>query len=150
MAISHDIGFFFPFKVNRPLTKEEKQSRFVQGKRRKVFGEAAVLDLDTVIRISSSFLEVTDKFYPVKEVIAGPMMCMLLFIIGLSSWFYWEAMYSPDYKGGVLGCFMILIALSFFCFLCGKPLLKDWFQKTHYPVRFNRKKTTGAYLPSEW
>ncbi|SUX58180.1 Uncharacterised protein [Citrobacter braakii] len=84
MAISHDIGLFFPFKVNRPLTKEEKQSRFVQGKRRKVFGEAAVLDLDTVIRMNSSYLEVVDKFYPTKGYVASFMMAFcVLFIITL-------------------------------------------------------------------
>ncbi|EGT5655818.1 hypothetical protein JD793_001937 [Citrobacter braakii] len=139
MAISHTLGLYIPFKLNRPLTKEEKQSCFVQGKRRKGLGEAAVLDLDTVIRMNSSYLEVVDKFYPVKGVIAGPMMCMLLFITGISSWFYWVAMFSMDYKGGVVGCFMVLIALLFFIFLFGRPLLKDWLSKTHYPVRFNRK-----------
>ena len=30
--------------------------------------------------------------------------------------------------------------IVFFGFLCGRPLLKDCFSKTHYPVRFNRKK----------
>jgi len=139
MAISHTLGLYIPFKFNRLLTKEEKQSRFVQGKRRKGSGEAAVLDLDTVIRMNSSYLEVMDKFYPVKGVIAGPMMCMLSFVIGISGWFYWDAIFSLNYKGGAYGCFIVLIALLFFGFLCGKPLLKDWFSKTHYPVRFNRK-----------
>lgn len=140
MGISHTLGLYIPFKLNRLLTREEKQSCFIQGKYRKGSGEAAVLDLGTVIRMNSSYLEVVDKFYPVKGVIAGPMMCMLLFVIGISSWFYWEAIFSLDYKGGVLGCFMVLVSLFFFGFLCGKPLLKDWFRKTHYPVRFNRKK----------
>ena len=116
MAISHTFGLYIPFKLNRPLTKEEKQSRFVQGKQRKGAGEAAVLDLDTVIRMHSSYLEVVDKFYPTKGIIAGPMMCMLLFVIGISSLFYWDAIFSLDYKGGVLGCFMVLISLFFLVF----------------------------------
>ena len=116
MAISHTLGLYIPFKFNRPLSKEEKQSRFVQGIRRKGSGEAAVLDLDTVIRMNSSYLEVVDKFYPTKGVIAGPMMCMLLFVIGISSWFYWGAIFSLDYKGGVFGCFIVLIALFFLVF----------------------------------
>ena len=48
MAISHTLGLYIPFKFNRPLTKEEKQSRFFQDKLKKGSGEAAVLDLDTV------------------------------------------------------------------------------------------------------
>ncbi|AIR66365.1 DUF6708 domain-containing protein [Cedecea neteri] len=140
MAISHTLGLYIPFKFNRALTKEEKQSRFVQGKRRRNSGEATVLDLDTVIRMNSSYLEVVDKFYPVKGVIAGPMMCMITFVIGVMVWFSYGALISPYFKGGGWAFMLPLSAVFFFGFLCGRPLLKDWFNKTHYPVRFNRKK----------
>ncbi|MRT55313.1 hypothetical protein GJV11_04195 [Enterobacteriaceae bacterium RIT693] len=139
MAISHTLGLYIPFKFNRPLTKEEKQSRFVQGKRRKGSGEAAVLDLDTVIRMNSSYLEVMDKFYPVKGVIAGPMMCMALFILGIFGWLLWDVLYSHEYKGGWLGVAILFVFLIFSWFIFFRPILKDWFSKTHYPVRFNRK-----------
>jgi hypothetical protein len=139
MAISHTLGLYIPFKLNRSLTKEEKQSCFAQGKRRKGSGEAVVLDLDTVIRMNSSYLEVMDKFYPVKGVIAGPMMCMIAFVIGTMVWFSYGALISPNFKGGVWAFLLPLAVVCFFCFLCGRPLLKDWFSKTHYPVRFNRK-----------
>jgi len=88
MAISHDIGLFIPFKFNRSLTKEEKQSRFIQGKRRKVSGEATVLDLDTVIRMNSSYLEVVDKFYPTKGYVASFMMafCILYIVYCFLFW----------------------------------------------------------------
>lgn len=140
MAISHTLGLYIPFKFNRPLTKEEKQSRFVQGKRRKGVGEAAVLDLDTVIWMNSSYLEVVDKFYPTKGVIAGPMMCMVLFILGLFGWILWDALYSYDYKGGYFGVVIFSVFLIPSWFIFCRPVLKDWFSKTHYPVRFNRKK----------
>ncbi|WP_455427047.1 DUF6708 domain-containing protein [Dryocola sp. LX212] len=140
MAISHTLGLYIPFKLNRHLTKEEKQSCFVQGKRRKGSGEAAVLDLDTVIRMNSSYMEVVDKFYLVKGVIAGPMMCMIAFVIGTMVWFSYGALISEDFKGGGLAFLLPFSVVCFFCFLCGRPLLKDWFSKTHYPVRFNRKK----------
>ncbi|QXA93799.1 Uncharacterised protein [Citrobacter braakii] len=137
MAISHDIGLFFPFKVNRPLTKEEKQSRFVQGKRRKVFGEAAVLDLDTVIRMNSSYLEVVDKFYPTKGYVASFMMAFcVLFIIAIT------AIAIITFASGDGIPFFCFFTLAFGCaiYFFGRFLLKDWFRKTHYPVRFNRKK----------
>lgn len=140
MAISHTLGLYIPFEFNRPLTKEEKQSRFVQGKRRKCSGEAAVLDLDTVIRMNSSYLEVMDKFYPVKGVVAGPMMCMSLFIIGIFGLLLWDMLYSHEYKGGGAGIAILFVFLIFSWFIFFRPILKDWFRKTHYPVRFNRKK----------
>ncbi|WP_455427054.1 DUF6708 domain-containing protein [Dryocola sp. LX212] len=137
MAISHDIGLFFPFKVNRPLTKEEKQSRFVQGKRRKISGEATVLDLDTVIRINSSYLEVVDKFYPTKGYVASFMMAFcILFIITIVAF----AKIAIFENGSVpFFCFAALLSGGSICFF-GRFLLKDWFRKTHYPMRFNRKK----------
>ncbi|MRT55314.1 hypothetical protein GJV11_04200 [Enterobacteriaceae bacterium RIT693] len=137
MAISHDIGLFFPFKINRPLTREEKQSRFVQGKRRKVSGEAAVLDLDTVIRINSSCLEVVDKFYPTKGYVASFMMafCLLFFIAIVA--FAKITIFEND--GFPFFCFVALVSGGGIYYF-GRFLLKDWFRKTHYPVRFNRKK----------
>ncbi|WP_455427049.1 DUF6708 domain-containing protein [Dryocola sp. LX212] len=137
MAISHDIGLFFPFKVNRPLTKEEKQSRFVQGKRRKISGEATVLDLDTVIRINSSYLEVVDKFYPTKGYVASFMMAFcILFLIAIIV----TAKIAIFNDGNVPMFFFIVILFGSAIFWLGRFLLKDWFRKTHYPVRFNRKK----------
>ncbi|WP_432371751.1 DUF6708 domain-containing protein [Pantoea allii] len=137
MAISHDIGLYFPFKLNRPLTRDEKQSRFVQGKRRKVSGEATVLDLDTVIRMNSSYLEVIDKFYPTKGYVASFMMafCILFitFILAIAK--------TTIFNDGDLPSFFFVL---FFCggvvFCCMRFLLRDWFRKTHYPVRFNRNK----------
>ncbi|HEY3982644.1 DUF6708 domain-containing protein [Cedecea sp.] len=137
MAISHDIGLFIPFKINRPLTKEEKQSRFVRGKRRKISGEATVLDLETVIRMNSSYLEIVDKFYPTKGYIASFMMAFcILFII-----FFLAIAKTTIFNGGDLpSLFFVFFLCGGVVFYCMRFLLKDWFRKTHYPVRFNRKK----------
>ncbi|WP_455427052.1 DUF6708 domain-containing protein [Dryocola sp. LX212] len=137
MAISHDIGLFFPFKVNRPLTKEEKQSRFVQGKRRRISGEAAVLDLDTVIRMNSSYMEIVDKFYPTKGYVASFMMAFcILFLIAIVA----TAKITIVTGDGIsFFCFTALVSGGGICWF-GRFLLKDLFRKTHYPVRFNRKK----------
>ncbi|MDJ0038513.1 hypothetical protein QM637_22140, partial [Pantoea allii] len=137
MAISHDIGLFFPFKLNRPLTREEKQSRFVQGKRRKVSGEAIVLDLDTIIRMNSSYLEVVDKFYPTKGYVASFMMAFcLLFTVFLLA----IAKVAIFNSGDIPTFIFIFLICGVGIFYFFRFLLKDWFQKTHYPVRFNRKK----------
>jgi len=145
MAIAHDIGLFFPFKINRSLTKEERKSRFIQGKRRKVSGEAAVLDLDTVIRINSSFLEVIDKFYPTKGFVASFMMafCMLfivtLIVVVKVTFFHDENMALTNSENISFFLFSVLM-LGLIIWWFGRFLLKDWFRITHYPVRFNRKK----------
>jgi len=137
MAISHDIGLFFPFKLNRPLTKEEKQSRFVQGKRRKCYCDASVLDFDTVINMNSTYLEVIDKFYPTKGYIASFMMafCLLFtaFLLAIAK----VAIFNNGNVPAFLFIFLIC-GVGIFFFL--RFLLKDWFRKTHYPVRFNRNK----------
>jgi len=137
MAISHDIGLFFSFKVNRPLTKEEKKTRFVQGKRKKCSGEALVLDFDTVIRMNSSYLELIDKFYSTKGYIASFMMafCVLfmIFVLAVTK----VAIFN---NGNILGFFFTLLTGGGVIICATRFLLKDWFRKTHYPVRFNRKK----------
>ena len=137
MAISHDIGLYFPFKLNRPLTRDEKQSRFFQGKRRKVSGEATVLDLDTVIRMNSSYLEVIDKFYPTKGYVASFMMAFcLLFTVFLLA----IAKVAIFNSGDIPTFIFIFLICGVGIFYFFRFLLKDWFRKTHYPVRFNRKK----------
>ncbi|MCH9296074.1 DUF6708 domain-containing protein [Pantoea allii] len=137
MAISHDIGLYFPFKLNRPLTRDEKQSRFVQGKRRKVSGEATVLDLDTVIRMNSSYLEVIDKFYPTKGYVASFMMAFcIMFVVTIIAFAKITIINNDDVS---FFLFVLLLSGSSIYFF-GRFLLKDWFRKTHYPVRFNRKK----------
>jgi hypothetical protein len=137
MAISHDIGLFFPFKVNRPLTKEEKQSRFVQGKRGKCFGEASVLDFDTVVRFNNTYLELIDKFYPTKGKITAFMMvpCILMavFIIAMSN----VVLFS---NGNLPSFGFVLLICSVCMFFLSRIFSKEWFSKTYYPVRFNRKK----------
>ncbi|MDJ0038562.1 hypothetical protein QM637_22420, partial [Pantoea allii] len=137
MAISHDIGLYFPFKLNRPLTREEKKNRFVQGKRRKVSGEATVLDLDTVIRMNSSYLEVIDKFYPTKGYVASFMMAFfIMFVVTIIAFAKITIINNDDVS---FFLFVLLLSGSSIYFF-GRFLLKDWFRKTHYPVRFNRKK----------
>ncbi|STV59048.1 Uncharacterised protein [Klebsiella michiganensis] len=56
-------GLYQPYKVNRPLTKEEKNNQFRQGRYRKVkyFNCAR-----SVIRMNSTYLETMDKFYAKK------------------------------------------------------------------------------------
>ncbi|WP_331710059.1 DUF6708 domain-containing protein, partial [Mangrovibacter phragmitis] len=136
MGISHDIGLFFPFKVNRSLTAEEKKRRFVQGRRRRCPGEAAVLDFETVIRINSSYLEVVDKYYALRGMATSFIMgfCILLigFIIAMGK--------NTILNEGSVSFFVFLLTVCSGClFFLIRILLKEWFRYTHYPVRFNRK-----------
>jgi hypothetical protein len=43
MAVSHTLGLYIPFKINRPITEDEKKSRFFQGKRTKKIANALCL-----------------------------------------------------------------------------------------------------------
>lgn len=140
MAISHTAGLYVPFKINRLLTDEERKDRFYQGHVKPHNEELVVQNFNTVIRMNSTYLEVVDKFYATKGTICSMMMCMLLLILSLSAWFIYGALLLDDYKGGVIGLVFIIFINFFSYFFFWRILKKDWFRKTHYPVRFNRQK----------
>ena len=141
MAISHTAGLYVPFKLNRPLTDEERKDRFYQGHVKPHNEELAVQSFNTVIRMNSTYLEVVDKFYATKGTICSMMMCMLLLLMGLIFLTLWGMMFSPEHKNdffsGLFVCLLMALPAYFFFW---RILKKDWFRKTHYPVRFNRQK----------
>lgn len=97
MAISHTAGLYVPFKLNRPLTDEERKDRFYQGHVKPHNEELAVQSFNTVIRMNSTYLEVVDKFYATKGTICSMMMCMLLLLMGLIFLTLWGMMFSPEH-----------------------------------------------------
>lgn len=139
MATPHTVGLFIPFDLNRKITLGEKQNQFIQGRRVNSYGELLVCDFDTVIRMNTSFLEVVDKFTPTKGGVVGPMLCISLFIFTLVLMFYFNAYFSLEYKAGMVGLIISGMTLVPCWFIFFRPVLKELFQKTHYPVRFNRR-----------
>ncbi|EOC0417694.1 hypothetical protein ACI0Z1_002235 [Cronobacter malonaticus] len=129
-------GLYTPYKLNRPLTENERNGQFCQGKRRRV---NAIMDESSVIRMNSTCLDTVCKYY-CGTGISSSMIGVL--ILGVLFAFIYEGIYvslsGDDYVswGGV--AFSALV-MALFIMLLSKLLLKEWFRKTHYPIRFNRK-----------
>lgn len=128
------IGRFIRYKLNRPLTDEERSSRLKFDHRASV----EVSDWLSVIKINSTYLELVDRWYSVKGwwtwmgvMIAIPcalaVASFLVFIVDrgdVGDWLF-AALGVPIF--GIFGW----AALSM--------VLTEAFRQTHYPIRLNRK-----------
>ena len=147
-------GLYQPYKVNRVLSRSEKNYRLRQGTSRKVkyfnCGES-------VIRMNSTYLEKVDKFY--KEGGTNTYWAGMIFFgfIGVLSYVIYRGFTGLIAVHGI-GKFLcaFIIFVPFICF-GGYFLFKEWFKWTHYPIRFNRKnqmvyvfRTDGTVLTVPW
>lgn len=122
------------YKVNRPLTDREWDNRLELGKQ----ASAKPMDGLFVIKLNSAYLELVDRWYPVRGFAAWQgAMILLLGLVPLIA-FLWLAIDDNDPSGWV---FFILTGsvLSFFIWAGYKGMRFDIFRMTHYPIRLNRK-----------
>ncbi|MBD2781762.1 DUF6708 domain-containing protein [Xenorhabdus szentirmaii] len=136
-------GLFTPYPVNRLLTKQEKIDRLYQGKPHPE--GSLVHDDDTVIKMNSTYLETIDRYYTVKGFASllcfgmaiGFLVCLIWFI---SICFNQHVLQDePLDSDEVYLILFYVIGLFLMICICLKIVLKEWFRKTHYPIRFNRK-----------
>ncbi|CAK9886292.1 MAG: hypothetical protein XXXJIFNMEKO3_02720 [Candidatus Erwinia impunctatus] len=151
-------GLFIKYKLNRPLNSQERACQLHLDKAVDLLGGGVENDI-TVININSNYLELVDKFYPFKGMVgflAGGgfftflygylvMLYERLFYIGFWNWnglFYFIV-------GSIIP--VLLIILTF------KLLKCEWFARTHYPMRFDRKnrlvhviRLDGTAFSAEW
>ncbi|HEY9100119.1 MAG TPA: DUF6708 domain-containing protein [Thiobacillus sp.] len=153
------IGLFSKFKVNRPLTEEERTLQLKQDKRLDV----EPLNQLSTIRMNSTYLEVVDKFYGWKgfaSVIAVIFIAILLwFTIHDSIAVAQRAIrVNPDDRTMFLvGEFIWLTILMIFLLVFMWAYRKESFAYTHYPIRLNRKngkiyvfRLNGTVLSMPW
>ncbi len=141
-------GMVTDFKVNRPLSEQEKTSHLAVKKKHSNEAHYAL----SLLKVNSTFAESVDKFYGVRGFVAmggGSVAIMFLgALIAFSTlvdentpyWFYFVHVAS-------LG--MIGVATYLFT--------RDAFTYTHYPIRFNRKNRSvyvwrrdGTVLKAAW
>lgn len=133
-------GLFTPYKLNRSLMKEEKNGQFRQGHRRRV---KYIMDEHSVIRMNSVYLETVCKYYQGKG-IASSLLSILTFgmllmvVYGVAYAIYATLSEGRPFHWG--GSIIIIIFTIFAEFFLMRLLYKEWFRKTHYPIRFNRRK----------
>lgn len=121
----------FDFRVNRYLDDEDLYNRLVQGYRRDEIKQRDLMSDLSIIKLNSTFLEVTDVHYKDR----GFITFVNLFFSSLMMYFFINAIFfllAVDW-------FIISMSISILC--CMFYFLKiECFIYTHYPIRFNRKK----------
>ncbi|MCE8021765.1 hypothetical protein HOP51_16835 [Halomonas sp. MCCC 1A11036] len=137
------LGRFTAYKVNRPLTEEERKEKLNP----KQLASDAPLDWLSVIKLNSTYLELVDRWYAGK---------------GFSTWM--GGMFVIPFTGAVAAFFLlmiekntvemwaggafIIVMLSLCALGGGYGVSLDAFRQTHYPIRLNRKtRTVYAYRP---
>lgn len=130
------VGLVQKFKVNRPLTDEERAMRLRQKERLQVDPS----DQLAVIKVNSTFVETVDRYYANKGwltlwAMAGLSLTVVLFSISVSPVFIY-----PDELMRWIAVVLVGTAISFGLFAIGGWLFfKEALSYTHFPLRLNRK-----------
>ena len=129
-------GLLQKFPINRPLTEGERRLQLKQ----KVRIDTEPLYQLSVIRMNSTYLEMTDKYYGWK----GSLVTIALPIFVALAGFFAALLYSSIFGGGdvrpapiwfdvaIAAIPLPLLALLIWLFF------KDAYTYTHYPMRMNR------------
>ncbi|WP_149193669.1 DUF6708 domain-containing protein [Luteimonas suaedae] len=136
-------GRFTAYKVDRPLTEQERADRL--DRKRKL--NTQVRDELSVIKINSTYMELVDRWY-------APKGWSVIFAMMVASPFLYAA---PTFTLIAIGhnnleSWAFLAFVLSFCFLffwiAWYGFRLEAFRQTHYPIRLNRKKRkVHAYRP---
>ncbi|WP_317982547.1 DUF6708 domain-containing protein [Tenebrionicola larvae] len=109
--------------------------------------------------MNSVWLETVCKYYAGKGIpssLVGLLCAFVIYFAIASVFLTFSDVFNGDYsnwKGRVFLILLLLISI----YLLSKFILKEWFRKTHYPIRFNRKKqmiyvyqVNGQVLSAPW
>ena len=137
------LGRFIRYKLNRPLTDEERARQLALD----VQASADPQDWLSVIKINSTYLELVDRWYPIKGwwTWMGAMLVIpcLLFIAAMT----WITLEQNEVGGWILLGFVLPIS-GIFALAAISMILTESFRQTHYPIRLNRRtRQVYAFLP---
>ncbi|WP_162619920.1 DUF6708 domain-containing protein [Salinicola acroporae] len=145
------------FPVNRALAETERASRYDQAQR----GRAKPMDFFSVVRFNSNYMDLVDRWYPIKGFNAWLGACVLTASIGLIFAMYGALFFSGrtapmeavDWVG-VVGLTPLFLCLAW----AGWWLIRtECGRYTHYPIRLDRKsrkvhffRQNGTVLTVPW
>lgn len=154
-----NLGLLLKFKVNRPLTEEERTYRVMQDKRLNI----EPLNQLSTIRMNSTYLEMVDKYYGWKGYLTlFSLIVILIFTVAFLTLVSISVKRFDTLTVDAKTEEVIFLAVIFFMSL---PLilvgvwmfLKETFAYTHYPIRINRKngkiyvfRLDGTVLAMPW
>lgn len=127
--------FVKKFKVDRPITDEERSQQLKQKEELAKFDETLPHYELAVIQQNSTFVELTDRNYPVR----GIATLLGIFSVVLFGWMLSFTLFGKNDVEilDITLSFLIIILPLYFCFRY--ILLRESFCYTHYPIRLNRK-----------
>ena len=144
-------GLIKKFPVDRPLTERDRKYHLKQDERLDLTPYA---DL-SVIKLNSTYLEVVDKFFPMKGGATGFVGLILLGLLAFVLFLWFLVVTGEDPDSFFAATTTIMFSPIFAFGLWG--ILKESFAYTHYPVRLNRKtrtayvfRTDGTVLMAPW
>ncbi|MDE1005845.1 MAG: hypothetical protein OSB38_09275 [Paraburkholderia fungorum] len=135
-------GLINKYKINRPLTDEERQNRLDPAKRLDVSPNY----FSSTIRVNSRYLEVADKYYGWKGALTCVMgiltvICLFIAGIGADIFFVDGLLGNPDERSGnlVFGAIPLLLGICLVAALLWL-ICRECFRYTHYPIRLDRER----------
>jgi hypothetical protein len=135
-------GLINKYKVNRPLTDEERQNRLDPAKRLDV----APNYFSSTIRINSRYLEVTDKYYGWKGALTFVMavltvICLFVVGVGADIFFVDGLLGDPAERlqNLVFGAMPMVPGICMVAVLLWL-IFRECFRYTHYPIRLDRER----------
>lgn len=126
-----------PIQSGRSLTAEEHELRLKQKEWLADYDENQPHYNLAVIQQNSTFVDLTDRNYPVR----GIATALGIFAVGLFGWMLSFTLFGKnvEFLDVVLSLLIIILPL-YFCFHF--IFLRESFSHTHYPIRLNRRNRT--------
>ncbi|WP_340618878.1 DUF6708 domain-containing protein [Xenorhabdus entomophaga] len=154
--------FIYPYVLNRSLTEQERTNQLHQWEPHPEI--PLIRDDDTVIKMNSTYLEIVDRYYAPKGFPSLLTGMLAIVIIGMFSYscimFFERYVLCEQYhwdSDDIWVWPLIAAMFVFIIWLCLSIALKEWFRKTHYPIRFNRRnkmvyvyQVDGSILSVPW
>jgi hypothetical protein len=146
-------GLLIGYKVNRLKSPDEIDGYLPQQKR----SGSKPWYMMSVVRMNSTYLEVIDKFFMTKGIVSFFCgICVTAFLWHMISLFAFECLSDRPCNPDLFYFAINIVLLPVLVFL-GHHIIKDAFQYTHYPIRFNRKtrmvhffRTDGTVVSRPW
>jgi len=132
-------GLIKKFPVDRSLTEQDRKYQLKQDEKLEVEPYAGI----SIIKINSTYLEVVDKFFPMKGGATGFVGLILLGLMAFVLFLWFLVVTGEDADSFFAASTTIMFSPIFAFGLWG--IFKESFAYTHYPIRLNRK-TRTAYV----
>ncbi|SET55494.1 DUF6708 domain-containing protein, partial [Thorsellia anophelis] len=132
-------GLWPKYKVNRPLSENEKAGKLNQSKwQDQPFSDLIENGYDGVIRLNSTYLEVVDRHYIWKGFLSMAFLVFLVPPIAMITMVVFIKPQMNDLEGILATIVMLSLSMGLLIAVI-YLLLTEFFKWTHYPIRFNRK-----------